>query len=261
MPIMNEKYIAQLEAQLEHIVEGAFTNLFRKRLNAHDIAMKLARAMENTLRYAQDGDSRPIAPDSYTISLHPSVGEKLVQNRPDLTDILGHHIVELVSQSGYRLNIEPVVQLVTSDVVSMSDIEVEASHTTDTSNTTQAMQSIPIPPKLPPKNPQLIINNGQRTITLLDPVLNIGRGDDNHIVLDDPYCSRHHVQLRLRFGAYTLFDVNSRGGTMVNNIRVTEHQLQSGDVIKIGGTKLTYIAENNKSNSTGTTQSLDPVIY
>ena len=67
--------------------------------------------------------------------------------------------------------------------------------------------------------------------------------------------------MRLRFGAYTLFDVNSRGGTMVNNIRVTEHQLQSGDVIKIGGTKLTYIAENNKSNSTGTTQSLDPVIY
>ena len=78
---MNEKYIAQIEAQLEQIVEGAFTNLFRKRLNAHDIAMTLARAMENTLRYAQDGDSRPIAPDAYTIRLNSSSEQKLLQNR------------------------------------------------------------------------------------------------------------------------------------------------------------------------------------
>ncbi|GAB5489832.1 MAG: hypothetical protein Phog2KO_00470 [Phototrophicaceae bacterium] len=258
---MNEKYIAQIEAQLEQIVEGAFTNLFRKRLNAHDIAMKLARAMENTLRYAQDGDSRPIAPDSYTIRLHSSSEQKLLQNRPDLPLILGQHIVELVAQSGYRLMIEPVVQLVKDDTLSHSDIEVEAIHTADSANQTEAMQAIPLNRKKPPKNPQLIINNGQRTISLLDPVLNIGRGDDNHIILDDPYCSRHHIQLRLRFGAYTLFDVNSSGGTRVNNVQVSEHQLQSGDVINIGHSQLTYIVEIDTSDTTGTTQSLDPVTF
>lgn len=258
---MNEKYIAQLEAQLEHIVEGTFTNLFRKRLNAHDIAMKLARAMENTLRYAQDGDSRPIAPDSYTIRLNTLIEEKLAQSSPNLNKILSQHIIELVAQSGYRLNVAPVVQIVSDKALSTGDIEIDAIHTSDSTNTTQAMQPIPITPKIALKNPQLVINNGERTITLSEPLLNIGRGDDNHIVLEDAYCSRHHIQLRLRFGAYTLFDVNSRGGTMVNNIRVTEHALQSGDVIKIGHTQLTYIVENDKSNSTGTTQSLDPVRF
>ena len=156
---------------------------------------------------------------------------------------------------------EPVVQLVKDDTLAISDIEVDAIHTTDSVNPTEAMQAIPLNPKKTPKNPQLIVNNAQRTISLRDPVLNVGRGDDNHIILDDPYCSRHHIQLRLRFGAYTLFDVNSSGGTRVNNIQVTEHQLQSGDVINIGHSQLTYIVETDTSDTTGTTQSLDPVTF
>lgn len=258
---MKEKYIAQLESQLEQLIEGAFTNLFRKRVTAHDIAMKLARSMENALRYAQDGDTRPIAPDAYTIYLNPSIENKLRQNSPDLLKLLAGHIVDLVTQSAYRLNAEPVVQLVATEKLSVSDVEVDAIHTGESENTTRSMQPIPSKQKKAPENPQLIINQGERTVVLGEPVLNIGRGDDNHIVLDDAYCSRHHIQLRLRFGAYTLFDVNSRGGTTVNNIRVTEHQLQAGDIIKIGATQMVYLEKADRSNHTGTTQSLDPVTF
>ncbi len=257
---MNEKHIAQLEAQLEALVEGTFTNLFRRRVTAHDIAMKLARSMENALRYSRDGDIRPVAPDSYTIQLHPSVEEKLQQKSPQLRQSLAQHIIELVAQSGYRLNAEPIVQLVANPALDKSDVGVEALHTTESENTTQAMQPIPAQQKKPPAKVQLIVNNGERTIDLSEPVLNIGRADDNHIILDDAYCSRHHVQLRLRFGSYTLFDVSSRSGTTVNNVRVSEHQLQSGDVIKIGATQLIYLIGNGK-NTTGTTQSLDPVTF
>jgi len=258
---MKEKYIAQLESQLEQLIEGTFTNFFRRRVTAHDIAMKLARSMENALRYGQDGDTRPIAPDAYTIHLNPAVVNKLQHNSPDLLKSLGEHIVELVTQSGYQLNAEPVVQLVAMKKLPESDVEVEALHTGESENTTRSMQPIPTKQEKAPQNPQLIINQGERTVILSEPVMNIGRGDDNHIVLDDPYCSRHHVQLRLRFGAYTLFDVNSRSGTTVNNIRVTEHQLQPGDIIKIGGTQMVYLTENDRSSRTGTTQSLDPVKF
>lgn len=258
MRIMNEKLIAQLESQLEQLVEGTFTNLFRKRVSAHDLAMKLARSMENALRYVQDGDTRPIAPDSYVIYLHPSMEAKIQQGNPELLEILVQHIINLVAQSGYRLNAEPVVQISSLISLDSNDIKVEAIHTTDSHNSTAAMQAIPVTNKKLAKSPYLIINNGERTVTISESLLNIGRSEDNDIVLDDPYCSRHHIQLRLRFGGYTLFDVNSRGGTRVNNIRVTEHQLQSGDVIKIGSTQLTYLAEDNKAG-TGTTQTLDPV--
>lgn len=258
---MDEKNIAKLESQLEHLVEGAFTHLFRKKVSAHDIAVTLARSMENSLRYLQDSDARPLAPDTYTIQLHPSVKEKLEQNNPLLSDKLGQHIVELVIQSNYRLAIEPVVEIVEKATLDLDEVEVEAKHTTSTSSQTQAMQPIATPTKQIPKNPQLVINNGERTITLTEPLLNIGRSDDNHIVLDDAYCSRHHIQLRLRFGAYTLFDVNSRTGTSVNNVRVTEHQLQSGDVIRIGGTQLTYITQDDNPSAANTTQSLEPITF
>ncbi|MGJ3240545.1 MAG: FhaA domain-containing protein [Anaerolineae bacterium] len=253
---MNEKQIAQFEAQLEQLVEGAFTNLFRKQVTAHDIAMKLTRSMENTLRYVQDDDVRPIAPDSYTIQVHPEVAAKLQQHSPELPSALSQHIVELVAQSSYRLNSQPIVQLVSMSDHDLNEVVVIAVHTTDTHHTTQAMQPIGVGHKKAPVNPQLIINDGERTVILSEPVLNVGRSDDNHIILDDSYCSRHHIQLRLRFGAYTLFDVNSRSGTTVNNVRVTEHQLQSGDVIKIGHTQLVYLVGDDRST---TTQSLEPV--
>ena len=44
---MNHQHIARLEAQLEQIIEGAFVNLFGKRIQAQDIALKLVRAMED----------------------------------------------------------------------------------------------------------------------------------------------------------------------------------------------------------------------
>lgn len=256
---MNEKHIARLEARLEELVEGAFTNLFRKKVSAHDIAMKLARSMESNLRYARDGDSRPIAPDNYAIHLHSDIQSKLQRTLPNLTETLSSHIIELASQSGYRLSVSPLVKLVSDPKLDMGEVDIVATHSLEGDNSTQAMKPIPVEKKSNPVNPQLVIN-GTRTISLTEPVLNIGRSDDNHIVLDDVFASRHHVQLRLRFGVYMLFDVNSHAGTYVNNVRVTEHRLQSGDVIRIGKTQIIYVIEDDKSgNAPHTTQTLDPI--
>ena len=38
MPSMNDQHIARLEAQLERLVEGAFSQLFGKKFRAQDIA-------------------------------------------------------------------------------------------------------------------------------------------------------------------------------------------------------------------------------
>lgn len=256
---MNEKHIAQLEARLEELVESAFTNLFRKTVSAHDIAMKLARSIESNLRYVQDDDSRPIAPDNYAIHLHPNIQKQLQRNLPKLTQTLNSHIVDLVSQSEYRLSIIPIVKLIANPDIDAGDVDVVATHSQEGDNSTQAMQPILVEQKAIPINPQLVIN-GTRTISLTEPLLNIGRGDNNHIVLDDSFVSRHHIQLRLRFGIYMLFDVDSRSGTYVNNIRIREHHLQAGDVIRIGNTQIIYVTEDHKSGSApSTTQSLDPI--
>lgn len=255
---MNEQHIAKLEANLEKLVEGTFTNLFRRRVSAHDLAMQVARSMENALRYMPDADTRPLAPDAYTIYIHTTVQSKLAESMPQLKITLSKYIVDLVMQSGYRLNADPVVEFETQDDIDKHAITVQARHTVDADASTQSMQPIPAQQKTSSRTPQLIIDNGDRVIDLTEPLLNIGRSDDNHLVIDDPYCSRHHVQLRRRFGSYTLFDVNSRSGTLVNDVPVTEHQLQSGDVITIGSTNITYLIE---SRNHLTTQNLDPVDF
>jgi hypothetical protein len=256
---MNDKHIAQFETHLERLVEGAFTRLFRRQLSVHDLAMKLARSMDDALRY-QPGE-RPLAPDTYIIHLHPDAKQQLEPHHTGLTDTLGEHLVELATQSGYRIHSRPTVQLKADDSLNRASVVIMAHHQRRKTDSTAVMQAIRTPDKqAAPRAPQFIIN-GSREVPIDKPVMNIGRGTENDIIIDDVYVSRHHLQIRLRSGVYTLFDVDSRSGTTVNNVSVSEHSLQPGDVIQIGDTQLIYTTEASRSehHSPGTTQEMDVV--
>ena len=85
---------------------------------------------------------------------------------------------------------------------------------------------------------------GQRTDLPLD-VLTIGRAPDNRLVLQDAQASSHHAEIRPDAQGYLLVDVNSRNGTFVNEQRLmaqTPRLLISGDVIRIGETRMNYAA-------------------
>jgi pSer/pThr/pTyr-binding forkhead associated (FHA) protein len=63
-------------------------------------------------------------------------------------------------------------------------------------------------------------------------------------VLDESTVSRTHAQIRLRFGHYVIFDTDSQTGTFVNNVRIREHRLRAGDVIRVGKTSLVYMEDD-----------------
>jgi len=244
MRAMNDQAIARLEAKLEQLIEGAFAQLFSKTIRPQDIALHLARAMENGIQPASDGDPRPYAPDHYTIRLNPDVYDHLMAHQPKLAQILAQHLVELASTVGYRLRDVPAIELIAATDMERNELRVDARHYNDAAPGTAVMQRIEIPETRAPQNPQLIID-GKTTVPLKDPVVNIGRSRDNEIVLNDPYASRHHAQLRLRFGVYTLFDTQSQGGVLVNDVVVREHRLQPGDVIKLGKTQIVYLEDQS----------------
>lgn len=255
---MNEQHIARLEAQLERLVESTFAHLFGKRIRAQDIALQLARAMEDTALNASYNDARPIAPDHYTILMPAEMRHQLLQNQPSLSQLLSEHLVELAMNAGYRLNTRPVVELVANDELKMGTVTVIANHGKKKNSTTAVMQRVNLDDGPPaPLNPQILIK-GRPPIHLNADVVNIGRSRDNEIVIDDRSVSRYHLQLRLRFGRYNLFDTQSQGGTLVNNVRVKEHILQTGDVIQIGNTLLVYMEDHPTSD--GQTQTNDPVV-
>lgn len=68
-----------------------------------------------------------------------------------------------------------------------------------------------------------------------DIVLNIGRNDDNQIVIKNEYVSGVHARIIFKGGKWIIKDQNSSNGTYVNGKRIEQCELNIGDVIYIMG--------------------------
>ncbi|MBI5494065.1 MAG: FHA domain-containing protein [Deltaproteobacteria bacterium] len=69
----------------------------------------------------------------------------------------------------------------------------------------------------------------------------IGRTDDNDVVLDHRSVSRNHAKI-VRDGArYTVVDLNSANGVLVNGEEYKRIDLRKGDIIELGHVKLRFV--------------------
>lgn len=72
----------------------------------------------------------------------------------------------------------------------------------------------------------------------LSPVMGIGRAASNTVVIEDDYVSSEHALLSLRGSQWWLEDLNSRNGTLLNNILLESPVVVTmGDVLTIGRTR------------------------
>jgi pSer/pThr/pTyr-binding forkhead associated (FHA) protein len=88
--------------------------------------------------------------------------------------------------------------------------------------------------------PELLCTHGSlkgQVFPILEQGLDIGRADENHVVLlGDAAVSRFHARLLFDNGSLWLRDAGSRNGVFVNDERLTDHKdLRMGDVVRIGG--------------------------
>ncbi len=88
------------------------------------------------------------------------------------------------------------------------------------------------------------------TLFPLFPVTTIGRAQGSTIMLDDDYVSTEHAMLTIRANQLWLEDLNSRNGTLLNELPLTESVvLSSGDIISIGGTHFKVEPNSNEEKS------------
>ena len=85
-------------------------------------------------------------------------------------------------------------------------------------------------------------------------VLNVGRAEDNAIVINNPYVSSHHAQLRVNDNEIIIRDNEKTNGIYVNGKRVNNSKnLMPGDMVYIMGVKFIlgdgFVAINNPENS------------
>ena len=90
-----------------------------------------------------------------------------------------------------------------------------------------------------PPNAFLIVD-GADIIPLTKEINNIGRMDDNDIVIPNAHISRYHAQVRGIDGRFVLIDLQSTSGTTVNGTRIRSKVLAPGDIIMMAGVPLIY---------------------
>jgi pSer/pThr/pTyr-binding forkhead associated (FHA) protein len=81
----------------------------------------------------------------------------------------------------------------------------------------------------------------QLLIPLTGGVTHIGRGLTADLRLDEDSVSRRHAILVHRRSGSRILDDRSSNGTLVNGRRVTQENLQNGDVLVLGRVVLRYI--------------------
>lgn len=244
MPPMVRNRFSRFEQHIERLVEGSFSRLFAGHLHPREIAVQLARAMEDDARADESGQA--VAPNDYTVALNPADYDAILSQQPDLSDRLAAELVDMARAAGLLMASVPNVQILPDERVSGHRASVQAGHADEPHDATQALEAVqPASGSTAPPGASLISGEDQRVIPLNRETINVGRSRENHIVLHDQRVSRRHAQLRLRFGQYALYDLGSQSGTTVNGQPVQEWTLQPGDVISLGGVNLIYTEDGD----------------
>jgi hypothetical protein len=210
---------------------------------------ELITAMRSGIRsifFGDDSESRKLrAPDIYTLLVSTQQAQQLLTNPAEL-DRLTKSLTAAAAQSGIVFAGDPMLRVVAAPqpeeikvLVEFSHEGLGESHTTEVDGRQE--QASDSSKGMMPR--AFLIVNGLTTYPLTEPVVNIGRDPSNHVHLEGPRVSRMHAQLRLIQGRFVIFDLDTMGGTFVNDMAVSSHILNPGDVIRLAGVPLVYGVE------------------
>jgi len=94
---------------------------------------------------------------------------------------------------------------------------------------------------LPPDAALVLEEHGASTQFKVPPLTYIGRSDTNQVQLARAGVSRRHALISLAAdGSYSIKDLQSQNGTLVNGHVIAETRLNDGDKVTIGDAELTF---------------------
>lgn len=241
-----------IEAQLQSFIEGSSVFLAggaRQNL----LANRLVQALNDAL--VQEENGQLIAPTIFTIFVAQE-NLSIWSSRPELFDTLASLLHQTAEANGLTFLLPPSIRLAVDPRLQQDDLVVIAEILRPDGSGTAALMadgSLISQPKRSQDGSFLYVDGV--VYSLKQSVINIGRREENHIVINDPRISRNHAQIRAVQGSYVIFDLNSTGGTFVNGVRITQQRLKPGDVISLSGVPLVFGEEN--ADPGGSTNAVD----
>jgi pSer/pThr/pTyr-binding forkhead associated (FHA) protein len=125
-----------------------------------------------------------------------------------------------------------------------SDVEEAEPAEEEGTQESEAPEEMTAPPA------RLVSADGALAFDLKPGVNSIGRRDDvNTIALPDPFCSGKHAQITGQNGDYTVVDLGSTNGSLVNGVKLEPGNVRtliSGDELTLGKTTLKFEVSGNE---------------
>jgi hypothetical protein len=224
----------EFERRLEGAIEGIFTRAFRTGLQPVELARRILREMEANKTV---GVHEIWVPNRYVFRLSPVDHERFEGTEHALRRELEQVVREGAEERGWALVGPPDVSLVTDPDTR------EGQYSCESSLVEGAMDGGPSGSEGTGRGMELVmIESGKATTAFpLDKErVVIGRLGQSDVVLSDPGVSRQHAEVQLKDGRWTISDLGSTNGTMVNEATIRERPLEEGDRITIGRTVLEF---------------------
>lgn len=245
-----ESSMDSLESHLQILFEGGMARLFPSRSWQFELAQAVTSALSDEAKLEQGG--KVIAPDHFTIFLNQDQFSWF-EGQQGVVDALAVYLTQAAQEAGYTFRAAPKMRILPKPEEGDGKMQVVAQFTMERSGQTASL-SFPHPKAYQPT--AFLIVDGIRLFTISSNVTNIGRLEENHLVINDGRVSRRHAQLRLVHAKYMIFDLDSSGGTFVNGRRIMQYSLHPGDVISLAGVPLVFGLET--SENAAQTQEITP---
>jgi hypothetical protein len=212
------------ERKLENMVEGAFSRVFKSGLRPIEIGRRLTREMDDNR--SVDVRGRTVAPNAFVVHIDPTDRERFVEIEDHLCRELADAAREHARDEGYSFLGPVEVELETDERLHTGSFRIDARLREGPSGTGAG---------------SLLLPNNDRYVLAAEPIT-IGRSPDCDITIVDSNVSRRHAEIQPRGDGFVVIDLESTNGTRVNGVRVTERELQDGDELAFGNTRMIFQA-------------------
>jgi hypothetical protein len=248
--------LRNLEAKLTDLVEGTFGRVFRSEVRPVELARKLAREMDE---HKTVSVSRIYVPNEYVVYLSPEDRARLEGVESSLIEELSAYLLEHARTERLALPSRPQIEFRTDERLALGEFGIQARLVRPSED-----PAVPEPEQAGHGNTMiystagrlrapagelqgarptraLLLAEGRRHVIPPGGAL-VGRSRECDVVLADANVSRRHAEvLPAAAGAWTIGDLGSTNGVVVNGRRIQgTAPLQPGDRIALGTAEITF---------------------
>jgi FhaA, N-terminal domain/FHA domain len=249
--------LKSVETTIANLVEGTFGRVFRSEVRPMELARKLAREMD---AHRTISVSRVYVPNEYSVWLSPDDRARYDGVEEDVIDELCAYLLEHARREDLILTSPPHIAFHTDERLALGEFGIQArlvrpadqdgrheqpqqqEHGETMIYSTSERVGGPLEDAHARRaTPRALLALGARRMLLPPGGGTIGRSRDCEVVLDDAGISRRHAEIRPGPEGWTVEDLGSTNGVLVNG-RSTRgaHLLDPGDRVELGSTVMIF---------------------